>query len=222
MYTCKYCGKLSDRSYNHQRHIHTMHRNAQSDTEADSVEELETMAKRRKKEVFDDDVSEHSSIDSEDSNDSRESEIEDNASGEESATETDEDGEEQEPWDYILEAVYDSHESEAEELKENYISQGHSEKVAKIMAHNSLVNTYRKTLRVLFAKQVELWRRLRNDDIYKKIMETRNQLMDVEDFDVKEATEYAIKKRKCLLNRFIQPLQVDSEHSGESETEQSI
>ena len=42
---------------------------------------------------------------------------------------------------------------------------------------------------------------LKKDPYYRKVMKTRNDLIDTGDYDSREATEAAIHNRKFLLNR---------------------
>ena len=53
-------------------------------------------------------------------------------------------------------------------------------------------------------------------------METKRQFKDVENFDETEAIESAVKKRKFLLNRLIEPMDTSSNDSGsDSDSEET-
>ena len=49
-----------------------------------------------------------------------------------------------------------------------------------------------------------LWmKQLKNDPVYKKIMQTRDAFMDSDDFDPEEAMEAAVDKRKFLIKKLL-------------------
>ena len=50
-------------------------------------------------------------------------------------------------------------------------------------------------------EKLEWMHELKKDRYYRKIMKTRNDLIDTGDYDRREATEAAIHNRKFLLNR---------------------
>ena len=141
-----------------------------------------------------------SSIDSiENSNeDSREGSAED--SPEDSEVETAEE-EEIDVWERIRTEAIEKHQQEWEVLVQRYKQNGDSDEVAEAKANNSLIPTYSKELREVLFEQLKWVHHLRKDPTYKKIMATKRNLMDVEDYGWEEATESAIHQRKFLLNR---------------------
>ena len=46
-------------------------------------------------------------------------------------------------------------------------------------------------------------KQLKNDPVYKKIMQTRDAFMDSDDFDPEEAMEAAVDKRKFLIKKLL-------------------
>ena len=50
-------------------------------------------------------------------------------------------------------------------------------------------------------ENLEWMHELKKDPYYRKVMKTRNDLIDTGDYDSREATEAAIHNRKFLLNR---------------------
>ena len=49
-----------------------------------------------------------------------------------------------------------------------------------------------------------LWmKQLKNDPVYKKIMQTRDAFMDSDDFDPEVAMEAAVDKRKFLIKKLL-------------------
>ncbi len=131
------------------------------------------------------------SSDDESSLSSSEEESQDNDSQEENEIDV---------WDRLQQEVIDRHEAHWKELVEHYHQLGNSQEVAETKATNDLVPTYRNELRQVLFDTVKWMHDFRKDPYFKKITETRKNLMDNDGFDWIEATEAAIEKRKFLLN----------------------
>lgn len=119
------------------------------------------------------------------------------------------------PWEYLVSWTYKACADKYDELVEELMEKGHSEKTAEAMAHNELLGRYRKTLRERVVAQLLYIRKLRKHPIYRKIMSAKRALVDVDDYDEEEAIESAVKRRKFLLNRLIQPMDIPSSDSEE-------
>ena len=101
------------------------------------------------------------------------------------------------PWKSMLKKVYKSFSSTTNELKQHYLQKGHNDEVAAALAHNDLVKNYRKDLRDLYTEQLVLLQQIKKDPIYKKVMETK-QLLVEEGYDKEEA----LKESFCLTISF--------------------
>lgn len=104
-------------------------------------------------------------------------------------------------WSRIQDVARYRHTEEYNEMLEKYLANGDTEEIAAIKANNALVPTYRKEFRQVLFEELKWIRYLKKDPIYKKIMETKNNLV-IEDYDWEEAMESAISRRKYLLNNF--------------------
>jgi len=108
---------------------------------------------------------------------------------------------EEDVWKGIRMEAFERHEKEWEKMVQNYQQSGVSESVAIAKAMNDLLPTLRKEFREVLFEHLRWMHYLKKDSTYRKLMETRKNLMDVDDFDWEEATESAINKRKYLLNK---------------------
>ena len=138
--------------------------------------------------------------DSEESDFSQESE--NSSQGTDSSQE--EETETLEPWSRILDEAEKRHETQLNELINEYEGDGDSENVARVKAENALLPVYRKELRKVLLENLQWMRAMKKDPTFKKVMETQKELKDTEGFDWLESTVLAIDKRKFLLNRLYQ------------------
>ena len=118
-----------------------------------------------------------------------------------------------EPWSHIFDKAEKRHETQLNELINEYEGNGDSENVARVKAENALLPVYRKELRKVLLENLQWMRAMKKDPTFKKVMETQKELKDTEGFDWLESTELAIDKRKFLLNRLYekQPIPQDQD-----------
>ena len=64
-----------------------------------------------------------------------------------------------------------------------------------------MLPVYRKELRKILLEKVEWMHEMKKDSYYRKIMKTRQDLIDVDGYDWMEATEAAIYRRMFSLNK---------------------
>ena len=64
-----------------------------------------------------------------------------------------------------------------------------------------MLPVYRKELRKILLEKVEWMHEMKKDSYYRKIMKTRQDLIDVDGYDWMEATEATIHRRMFLLNK---------------------
>jgi len=111
------------------------------------------------------------------------------------------DGVEESVWQRIQTEAIERHENNWQHLVDNYEQAGENAETAKIKASNDLVPTYRKELRAVLFEYLKWMHGLKKNAEYRKVMETKQNLMDTEGFGWEEATEAAINQRKFLLNK---------------------
>ena len=114
-------------------------------------------------------------------------------------------------WERLKTEAAEKHAEKFENLKHRYLESGNSEEVAKVKAINDLLPTLRKELRQVLFVHLHWMHYLKKDPIYKKIMATRKQLIDMEEYDWEEATESAINQRKFLLNKLFSKRELPQE-----------
>ncbi|KAL9956862.1 hypothetical protein ACROYT_G038410 [Oculina patagonica] len=112
---------------------------------------------------------------------------EDDGDDDESSIESDEENDER-PWKKLRLEVIDDLSSNYDEQVERYQEEGSSKN----------------------------WiRHLKSDHIHKEVMATLRRYMDDDDMDFEEAAEAAVNKRKFLLNRVFEPIEVPDESPDE-------
>ena len=62
-------------------------------------------------------------------------------------------------------------------------------------------------------------RQLKKDPVHKKIMHTKDELVENDYFDPEEAMEAAVDKRKFLLQRILKSYNFDEENDGDEEND---
>ena len=115
-------------------------------------------------------------------------------------------------WVDLKREAAESHKEETEDLCEQLMAKGQSDKMASVKAFNKMLPVFRKELRKKLLKRLQWMHNAKKDSIFKKIMNTKRDLMDSNaDYAWKEAVQVAIEQRKFLLNDLFQPLQEPNE-----------
>ncbi|KAL9970138.1 hypothetical protein ACROYT_G022465 [Oculina patagonica] len=78
-----------------------------------------------------------------------------------------------------------------------------------------VIDDLKKKLRGLYLHYVKWIRHLNSDHIHEEVMATLRRYMDDDDMDFEEAAEAAVNKRKFLLNRVFEPIEVPDESPDE-------
>jgi hypothetical protein len=242
MAICEYCGKCFSRTFNLKRHKKVCYLSDIDDRKFNSNQIGGALKKSKNNELYgyEAGLSENNSDtedeDSESESETCETESEDEGD-EESANETSETESEEEddeesdneprtvksPWNYLVKKVYKFHSHEHQDMKNRYMQKGFNEEVANSLAHNNLIKDYRKTLREMYSEHILLLQKIKKDPIYEKVMKTKRQLIDEEGYGGSEALQYAIKKRKFLINEIIPEIETEVNESDYDidETEQN-
>ena len=191
--SCKFCRKQFNRGYNLRRHekeycpLRAQERNM-SQTDSDSQER-----------DFQDDVSRTSTDVSETSMRTDKSETE----------------EEMDPWIPLIEEAKQRRNIALEEMKESLINTGLDEQSAKDKAFSNMLPKLQKELENIYMERLVWMRQLKKDPVHKKIMHTKDALVENDDFDPEEALEAAVDKRKFLIRRLLKGYDFDEENDDD-------
>ena len=117
-------------------------------------------------------------------------------------------------WTRLQEEAINRHQEQWKALVMQYEGDGDAHEVAVTKASNALVPTYRKELREVLLEQLKWVHYLKKDPIYHQVMETKQNLIDSENFGWLEATESAIHKRKFLLNKLFEKEKVSEQKTA--------
>ena len=191
--SCKFCRKQFNRGYNLRRHekeycpLRAQERNM-SQTDSDSQER-----------DFQDDVSRTSTDVSETSMRTDKSETE----------------EEMDPWIPLIEEAKQRRNIALEEMKESLINTGLDEQSAKDKAFSNMLPKLQKELENIYMERLVWMRQLKKDPLHKKIMHTKDALVENDYFDPEEALEAAVDKRKFLIRRLLKGYDFDEENDDD-------
>ena len=192
--SCQFCGKQFNRGYNLRRRekeycpLGAQERNM-SPTDSDSQER-----------DFQDDFSTTSTEVSEIST------MTDN----ESETE-----EEMDPWIPLIEEAKQRSNIAFEEMKESLINSGLDEQSAKDEAYSNILPKLQKELENIYMERLLWMKQLKKDSVHKKIMHTKDALVENDDFDPEEALEAAVDMRKFLIKRLLKGHNFDEENDDD-------
>ena len=190
--SCKFCGKTFNRGFNLRRHekeycpLKSEEREMPSETESQSS---------------DDDASSVATHGSE------------SPMTTDSETETEE--EEADPWMPMVEEAMQKHKAAFQEMKMNLTHSGLDEQTAGETAYSNILPELQKELRSIYLQRLQWIQQLKNDPVHEKMMQTKDTFVN-DDFDLEEAMEVAVNKRKFLINRHLK----DCNFTEDSEDEQ--
>ena len=128
----------------------------------------------------------------------------------ESTCTTEDEGDDESPWSAIEDKALACHEEELENLVHELQENGHTLESAEAQPHNRMLPVYRKEVRNILLNKLEWMHEMKKDPYYRKIMKTRQDLMDINGYDWMEATEAAIHRRKFLLNKLSNEQEIPS------------
>ena len=157
--------------------------------------------------IFDsDDEKEHSS--EEESNSEENENSEEGDSKEESEEhESSEDGEDYDPWQTLIHEAKLQLLDKFQENVECFNNEGFSEVEAKRQSFSEVLPKLTKELEDIYVERLLWMSHMRKDPIHKKIMQTRDNLIDVDFLDREEALYSAVEKRKFLFKRLLEKRQ---------------
>ena len=157
--------------------------------------------------IFDsDDEKEHSSEEESNSVENENSEEGDNKE-ESEEHESSEDGEDYDPWQTLIHEAKLQLLDKFQENVECLNNEGFSEVEAKRQSFSEVLPNLTKELEDIYVERLLWMSHMRKDPIHKKIMQTRDNLIDVDFLDREEALFSAVEKRKFLFKRLLEKRQ---------------
>ena len=112
--------------------------------------------------------------------------------------------EEMDPWIPLIEEAKQRSNMAFEEMKESLLNSGLDEQSAKDQAYSNILPKLQKELENIYLERLLWMSQLKKDPIHKKIMHTKETLVNEDSFDPDEALEAAIDKRKFLLKQLLE------------------
>ena len=111
--------------------------------------------------------------------------------------------EEADPWMPMVEEAMQKHKAAFQEMKMNLTHSGLDEQTAGETAYSNILPELQKELKSIYLQRLQWIQQLKKDPVHKKIMQTRDSVVNDDDFDPEEAIEAAVNKRKFLINRHL-------------------
>jgi hypothetical protein len=111
--------------------------------------------------------------------------------------------------------VYDENAKKYKKQVEVYMDEGMTENVAKSKANEDLLPLDRKLFLDKYGRLLEMFGKLKDSPLHRKIAQEIERLMLREDYSQKEAIKYALKKRKYLFDDLLK-YDSDSEDDDDS------
>ena len=94
-----------------------------------------------------------------------------------------------------------------------------SEEEAKKQTYKEYVPTMRKHCRRALADYFILMRKIQDTDLYRKLMQTVENLMENDEYSAEEAIKQAIKQRKYMIDRLIADAVEEDDDEIDNESE---
>ena len=123
--------------------------------------------------------------------------------------------EEMDPWIPLIEEAKQRRNIALEEMKESLINTGLDEQSAKDKAFSNMLPKLQKELENIYMERLVWMRQLKKDPVHKKIMHTKDALVENDDFDPEEALEAAVDKRKFLIRKLLKGYDSDEENDDD-------
>ena len=191
--SCSYCGKQFNRGFNLRRH------------------EKEYCPLRDQEEnMFQNNYMENTDFSQSDESDENEAMT--------SANESEQEEEEVDPWSPIIDEAKERVRASYEQMKDNFINSGLDEETAKNEASFKVMPKLQREVGNIYKERLEWIQEMKRDPVHKKIMQTKKDFMENDDFDQEEALEAAVDKRKFLIRKLLKDYNIfDKEDDSDSE-----
>ena len=166
--SCKFCGKVFNRGFNLRRH-----ENEYCPLKSEEREMSETESQSSEDDA---------------------SSVATNGSQSSMAGDSETDEEEADPWMPMVEEAMQKHKAAFQEMKMNLTQSGLDEKTAGETAYSNILPELQKELESIYLQRLQWIQQLKKNPVHKKIMQTKNALVNDDDFDPEEAMEAAVNK----------------------------
>jgi hypothetical protein len=123
--------------------------------------------------------------------------------------------EEMDPWIPLIEEAKQRSNIAFEEMKESLFNSGLGEQSAKDKAYSNILPKLQKELENIYMERLLWMKQLKKDPVHKKIMHTKDTLVENDDFDPEEALEAAVDMRKFLMKRLLKGHKFDEENDDD-------
>ena len=130
--------------------------------------------------------------------------------------ESSEDGEDYDPWQTLIHEAKLQLLDKFQENVECLNNEGFSEVEAKRQSFSELLPNLTKELEGTYVERLLWMSHMRKDPIHKKIMQTRDNLIDVDFLDREEALYSAVEKRKFIFKRLLEKRQHYSDDESDT------
>ena len=186
--SCQFCGKQFNRGFNLRRHEkeycarRDQQRNMSGLGSQVDEDDVFTASTERSEETED----ESAETDEETENESETEEETENESETEEETEN-ESEEETDPWMPMVEEAMDKNRMSFEEMKQNFLNSGFDEDSASDKAYSAILPKIQNELERIYMERLMWMKQLKKDPVHRKIMHTKNTLVENDDFDPEEA-----------------------------------
>ena len=107
------------------------------------------------------------------------------------------------PWIPLIEEAKHRSNIAFGEMEESLINSGLDEQSAKDNAYSNILIELHKKLENIYMERLVWMKQLTKDPVHKKIMQTKDALVENDDLDSEEAIEAAVSKRKFLIKRLL-------------------
>ena len=125
--------------------------------------------------------------------------------------------EEADPWMPMVEEAMQKHKAAFQEMKMNLTHSGLDEQTVGETAYSNILPELQKELKSIYLQRLQWIQQLKKDPVHKKIMQTRNSLVNDDDFDPEEAMNAAVNKRKFLINRHLKDYNFTEDNDDEED-----
>ena len=102
----------------------------------------------------------------------------------------------------MVEEVMQKHKAAFLEIKLNLTQSGLDEETAGETPYSNILPELHKELESIYLQRLQWIKQLKKDPVHKKIMQTKDALVNDDDFDPEEAMEAAVNKRKFHWGRW--------------------
>ena len=101
----------------------------------------------------------------------------------------------------MVEEAMQKHKAAFQEMKMNLTQSGLDEEIAGETAYSNILPELQKELESIYLQRFQWIQQLKKDPVHKKIMQTKDPLVNDDHFDPEEDMEAAVNKRKFLIKR---------------------